>query len=71
VSGVVPREGGGWTEYVAGCSDCSFRQELNGWECCGHPIGDGRDLEAVTTEPQSWCPLRTGPVTVELDEGAK
>lgn len=45
---------------------CPLYSELHG---CSHCAATGFTISAGMTERPDWCPLRAGPVTVELEEG--
>ena len=64
----------GTTIKVSECVLCPLWIEHYYW--CRHPgapdkHGDVGTAIAGGTMHPDWCPLRSGPVTVELDEGAE
>jgi hypothetical protein len=62
----------GETIKVSGCTTCPLWIEH--YYACRHPLSPdaedvGTPLAGGSMHPD-WCPLRAGPVTVELDEGS-
>ena len=66
----------GKTIRVGDCVGCPFLHHYEhigaGDDFCEHPDAkDGSNLSYPEIRwPPGWCPLRSGPVTVELEEGA-
>jgi hypothetical protein len=48
---------------VAGCGDCPWHGQHG-----DHCTFSGRDVSAHVSTTPSWCPLRAGAVTVQLEE---
>ena len=70
---------------VTGCSGCPLVDaDTDGerWAECNHPQGGYRDVKEFAIAgydagerkrpvgAPEWCPLRSGPVTVRLEDGA-
>jgi hypothetical protein len=55
---------------VGGCRSCPFARRRGEYPVChasGNRVLENVWINVTPTTPPSWCPLRHGPVVVELE----